>query len=66
MKATLWCHVHISRFANDTAATNTIPGNILPVLSWVLGRRMLVSHSQPILPYVMLAKVQSLVEEHHE
>ena len=44
MKATLQCHVHISRSEyRGTAASNTTPGFILPVIIWALDGYMVIN-----------------------
>ena len=65
MKHTLWSHANISRSVHcDNVVISTILGIILSVLSWTLGRRMMISHSLPILHWTMFAKAQCLMKEH--
>ena len=65
VEATLQCHAHVNRSVHwDTAVTSTIPGLILPLLSWALGRIMVISYSRPILPQTMFTKAQRAMEEH--
>ena len=51
IKATLPCHFHVSRSGHHgTAAINTTPVIILPVLDLALGRRMAISHFRLYTP----------------
>ena len=63
LKATLRCHTHVGISVHrGTAATSTTPGLILPVLGWILDRRMGIRHSRPILLLTVFTNAQSPVE----
>ena len=65
MKATLRCHTHVSRSLHrGTPASSTTPKLVSPILVWALGRRMIVSNSQHILPLTMFVKAQSPIKKH--
>ena len=63
--STLWCLAHVSKSVHRGTAAPAVPsGLILPVLSWILVRRIAFSHSWLILPCTMFPKAQSPMGEH--
>ena len=62
---TLQCHAYICRSVHcDTVATCTTQGLISPVLSWTLGRSLVMSHYWPTQPKTIFTKALSSKKVH--